>query len=289
MATRPSTTAAAKACRTFIFLSLCSSFSSLLSFSHARSFTTLPRVPRSRLLVHCLSPHQGKRWSAKAAVRCGGGGGGGRRGSHRDSYLLLSLFPLFPFPPAAQKRPPLPSFSSESLFSSFATTSFSSPSRCTHPFARLQLRRPFSPSNSSLFLLQCSAPAYPPNRPSPRRQPEPPRSGFFLSVLLLRVLSSFLSLFLSAPRSRCPWSVISRRGGDENARLGLGARGGVFFFATSLPPLHPLLLSAFFSLSSFFSPLVLISRVVRASPPSWSVLIGKSIDCEQPRSHCRNT
>lgn len=80
------------------------------------------------------------------------------------------------------------------------------------------------------------------------------RSGFFLSVLLLRVLSSFLSFFLSAPRSRCPWSVISRRGGDENARLGLRARGGVFFLAISLPPPHPplLLLSAFFSLALLF-------------------------------------
>lgn len=159
--------------------------------------------------------------------------------------MLLSLFPLFPSPPAAQKRPPRYLLSRATISLFFFRHCFP-PSlpppppppplllyrAARIPLVRLQLRRPFSPSNSSLFLLRCSAPAYPPARPAPRRPTSAAAEGFFLSVLLLRVLSPLLSFFLSAPRSRCPWSVISRRGGDENARLGLRAR--LLFFANSL-------------------------------------------------------
>lgn len=117
------------------------------------------------------------------------------------SYLLLSLFPSFPFP-NRRKRPSLPSFAVFFFFYFFSRA---------HPLARLQLRRSFSPSNSGLFLLRCSASPSP--SPSFSRsllirdshlspQPQPPLLGFFLSVLPPRSFLFFSSLlsFCAAPR-----------------------------------------------------------------------------------------
>lgn len=158
-----------------------------------------------------------------------------------------------------------------------------------------------APRNSSLFLLRCSAP---PARLSPILflSPQPQRScssSFYPRCS--RVLSSFLSFFPSffPCCSRCPWSVISRRGGDENARLGL--RAVASSFCRRLPPpsasssSYSIRLRSFLALffPFFPSPLpvpapFLTPRVIR-SPRSRDR--EKYIDCEQrmaERSHCRD-
>lgn len=194
----------------YFFLSLPLSsllLSPLLSFSRSAFLLSLARPVRAFLFVASRPPPP--RWKERE-----GGGGGRRRGSHRDSYLLLSLFPLFSSPPAA-----LPSFAARSPSSSAITSLLLLLpllplflSRNTHPLARTATPppRPFSPSNSSLFLLRCSAPSPPPLRLSPppgnpdldRRSCSSsfyPRCSRVLSPFLSFFLSVFLSFLLSAP------------------------------------------------------------------------------------------
>lgn len=271
----------------FYFFSLSSLLlSPLLSFSRSAFLLCPARPVRAFLFIASRST---KKEGTRRRRCSGGGGGGGRRGSHRDSYLLLSLFPLFSSPSATNDRRCLLSPLSFFFCYYFPSSSTSSSFSLTHPLARLQLRRPFSPSNSSLFLLRMFRPSPPtylqsaPCPPHPRLRPTLVLE-FFLSALHPRsfVFSFFLSFFLR--RSRCPWSVISRRGGDENARLGLRA------VASSPLPLPPSSYSIRFRsfLTLFFfrpAPFLFLAyaRCGRA--------IGKSIDCEQraaERSHCRD-
>lgn len=100
-------------------------------------------------------------------------------------------------------------------------------------------RSSFSPSNNSLFLLQCSSslhltaptPHYSP--PALNHRARAHKRGFlFIRVLLPRVLSSLLSFrSLALPVV----SNFAKGWRNENARLGLRARRRVFF----LPPPSP--------------------------------------------------
>lgn len=266
-------TAAAKACRTFIFsLSPLFFFPSLLSFSRS-AFLLCPARPCSRLLVHCLPPHHAG-GSAKAAMWW-------RRRWRKKRLTQRLLFASFVIPliflPARRERPPRRcllsplSFFFCHYFPSSSTIPSLFLSRGTHPLARLQLRRPFSPSNSSLFLLRCSAsppPVYPPSAPFPA---SPTSTDARARVLFIRVapaffhLSFFLSFFLSALLALPVVSNFTKGWRRECAPR--PSRGGVFF----LPPLpstlrlvlllYPL---SFFSRSFFFflpSRAVLISHV----------------------------
>jgi len=171
---------------------------------------------------------------------------------------------------------------------SFSLTRYASP----RPTATLPT---FQPLEQQLIFIAMSPP---PSAPipnlllSPHPRPRPMLVlEFFLSVLLLRSFVSFLSFFLSflPRRSHCPWSVISRRGGDENARLGL--RAVVSSFCGRLPPSF-----ASFSYSIRFHSF-LAYFFFRSTPFLFFVhaccdrAIRKSIDCEQravERSHCHD-
>jgi len=76
--------------------------------------------------------------------------------------------------------------------------------------------------------------AYPQSTSFPASSTDARARILFIRVApaFFRLFSFFLSFF--PRRSRCPWSVISRRGGDENARLGL--RAVVSSFCGRLPP-----------------------------------------------------
>lgn len=238
-------------------------FPSPLSFSRS-AFLLCPARPCSRLLVHCLPPHHAG-GSAKAAMWW-------RRRWRKKRLTQRLLFASFVIPliflPARRERPPrrAAAFFRRSLSSSAITSLLLLPlpslflSRGTHPLARLQLRRPFSPSNSSLFLLRCSA--SPSSRLSPVRSlPRIPdfdrrscSSSFY--PCCSRVLSSLLLSFFLSFRALLALPVVSNFAkGWRRECAPRPSRGGVFF----LPPLpstlrlvlllYPL---SFFSRSFFF-------------------------------------
>lgn len=277
-------TAAAKACRTFIFslsLSPLFFFPSPLSFSRS-AFLLCPARPCSRLLVHCLPPHHAG-GSAKAAMWW-------RRRWRKKSLTQRLLFASFVIPliflPARRERPPrraapLPSFAALFLLLPLLPFFF----HCLLFFSHA-VRIPSPDCNSAGLsapriavyfycdVLPPPPPAYPPSAPFPA---SPTSTDARARVLFIRVapaffhlsffLSFFFSFFLSARCSRCPWSVILRRGGDENARLGLRAVASSFcrrFLPPSASSSYSIRFRSF--LAPFFfsflpSRAVLISRV----------------------------
>lgn len=238
-------------------LSLFSSSFPRFFLSLARPFYSPSRLPvRAFLFIASrLTTQEGAR-----RRRCGGGGGGGgRRGSHRDSYLLLSLFSLFPSPPAANDRRCL--LSQLSFFfcyyfpssSSFSLTLYASPRPTATPLA-------FQPLEQQFIFIASSAPpvlSLSPVRSSPRN-PDLNRRSCSSSFYpcCSRVLSSFLSFFPSALLALPVVSNFAKGWRRECAPR--PSRGGVFL----LPPppftlhlaLHPLsFFSRFLPLAPFLS------------------------------------
>lgn len=125
---------------------------------------------------------------------------------------------------------------------------------------------------------------HPPFRARPnlaRRAPALERCFFSSTLHALPQRSFDSSFFLSSlssfhGRSRYPWSVISRRGGDENARLGLRALLSSFCCHHHLPrpSLHPTIPRSF-PLFSRAAPLLLLAYARRC------LAVGKSIDLER--------
>lgn len=206
--------------------------------------------------------------------------------------MLLSLFSLFSSPPAVNDRRCLLSHHS---LSSSTITSLLLPllpplflSRDTHPLARLQLRGPFSPSNSSLFLLRCSAPspsslylAYRLSAPFPA---SPTSTDARARVLFIRVAPRvlsplfFLSFFLPAPLALPVVSNFAKGWRRECAPR--PSRGGGFLFAAAcFHPSPPASYSIRFR--SFLAPLFSLLAYARCGRA-----IGKSIDCEQRAPPC---
>lgn len=154
--------------------------------------------------------------------------------AHTETLICFFRYsPYFP-PCPPRERPPLPCLLSPLSFFfchyfPSSSTSFFSLTQYASPRPTATPARPFSPSNSSLFLLRCSTP---PPRLSPVPFPATPTSTDARArVLFIHVAPAFFRLFFLSffpCRSRCPWSVISRRGGDENARLGLRAVASSF-------------------------------------------------------------
>jgi len=119
---------------------------------------------------------------------------------------LICFFRYSPyFPPRRHPRMLrlLPSFALSLVPLAVSRPPFSRERFCAHPLARLRFcKRPFSPSNGSLFLLRCSAPAYsilPSARPdrSLARSPSLESSGILFSRAALPQRSFDSSFFLS--------------------------------------------------------------------------------------------
>lgn len=209
-------TAAAKACGTFIFLSFFLSLllSLLLSFLLSRAlaaFLLCPASPVCAFLFIASLPtieegtrrrRRRRRWRKKRLTQ----------------RLLFASFviPLIFLPAAANdytaaaffrrslSSSNTSSFSTSSSSSSTSFSSFSFLARAAHiPSPDYNSAGLSAPRHGGLFLLRCSAPAYP-NPPAPPEGPRPravrARSGFFLSVLQPR--SFVFSFFLSSPFAR---------------------------------------------------------------------------------------
>lgn len=180
------------------------------------------------------------------------------------SYLLLSLFPSFPSPAAANGRRCL---LSAVFFFFYFFSRGASPRPVATPavFQPLEQRFIFIAMFCPLLL----PPFLPPVIPTSPRSTS--TTAPWARLLFIRLAPAFFPLLFSPPfflhrSSRCPWSVISRRGGDENARLGLRTVASSFC-TTELPPSAPFSPAIrFFFFFRFFHvmcarPAVLISRV----------------------------